>query len=62
MNSFIPIAIPPVMLFSAMGVLSRIDNSHVIARELKRKALHISVGLTGCSLRCPSSCLARSSV
>ncbi len=49
MNSFIPIAIPPVMLFSAMGMLSRIDSRHVIARELKRKALHISVGLTALS-------------
>jgi phytol kinase len=49
MNSFIPIAIPPVMLLSAMGMLSRIDSGHVIARELKRKALHISVGLTALS-------------
>jgi len=43
------IAIPPVLLFSVMGLLSRINNTRVIARELKRKALHISVGLTALS-------------
>jgi len=32
-----------------MGILSRIDNSHIIVRELKRKALHICVGLTALS-------------
>ena len=35
MTSLIPIAIPPVLLFSAMGILSQIDNSHMIVRELK---------------------------
>jgi len=49
MTSLLPIAIPPVLLFSAMGILSRIDNSHMIVRELKRKALHICVGLTALS-------------
>ena len=49
MSSLIPVAIPLVLLFSAMGMLSRIGNSHVIAKELKRKALHISVGLTALS-------------
>ena len=49
MTSLIPIAIPPVLLFSAMGILSQIDNSHIIVRELKRKALHICVGLTALS-------------
>jgi len=49
MTSLIPIAIPPVLLFSVMGILSRIDNSHIIVRELKRKALHICVGLTALS-------------
>ena len=49
MTSLIPVAIPPVLLFSAMGILSRIDNSHIIVRELKRKALHICVGLTALS-------------
>jgi len=46
MNSLVLIAIPPALLFLAMGLLSRINNGHIIARELKRKALHISVGLT----------------
>lgn len=49
MTSLLPVAIPPVLLFSAMGVLSRISNRHAITRELKRKALHISVGLTALS-------------
>jgi len=49
MNAILPVAIPPFLLFSAMGLLSRIDNAHVVARELKRKALHISVGLTALS-------------
>lgn len=49
MNGILPVAIPPFLLFSAMGLLSRIGNTHVIARELKRKALHISVGLTALS-------------
>ncbi len=48
-TSFIPIAIPPVLLLLAMGILSRIGNSGVVARELKRKALHISVGLMALS-------------
>jgi phytol kinase len=49
MTSLIPIAIPPVLLFSAMGILSRVNSSHIIVRELKRKALHICVGLTALS-------------
>jgi len=49
MTSVYPIAIPSLLLFSAMGILSRINGSHIIARELKRKALHICVGLTALS-------------
>lgn len=45
----IPIAIPVLLLMSAMGLLSYIDGSHPVARELKRKALHISVGLAAVS-------------
>jgi len=48
-NSLVPIAIPPVLLFLVMGMLSRIGSRHAVARELKRKALHISVGLTALS-------------
>lgn len=43
------IAVPPVLLLSVMGVLSRINSDRAIVRELKRKALHISVGLTALS-------------
>jgi phytol kinase len=49
MTSFAQVAIAPVLLLSVMGVLSRINNSQVIVRELKRKALHIGVGLTALS-------------
>jgi phytol kinase len=49
MTNLISIAIPPVLLFSAMGILSRINSSHIIVRELKRKALHICLGLTAIS-------------
>ena len=49
MDSLMLIAIPPVLLLSMMGVLSCINNSHLIGQELKRKELHISVGLTALS-------------
>jgi phytol kinase len=48
-SSFIRIAIPFVLLLLGMGILSRIDISGVVGRELKRKALHISVGLIALS-------------
>jgi phytol kinase len=49
MTSLILIAIPVGLLMFVMGVLSQIDSSHLIARELKRKALHISIGLAAIS-------------
>jgi len=49
MTNMVSIAIPPVLLFLAMFALSHIDGSHIIVRELKRKALHICVGLTAIS-------------
>jgi phytol kinase len=50
MNTYlISIAIPPVLLLLAMAALSRIGNSGLVVRELKRKALHISVGLMALS-------------
>ncbi len=49
MSSLVPIAIPVVLLMSAMGILSYIESSRLIVRELKRKALHISVGLAAIS-------------
>jgi dolichol kinase len=42
-SSLVLISIPPVLLLLAMAILSRIGNRGVVARELKRKALHISV-------------------
>lgn len=45
MSSLVLIAIPVALLISVMGILSYIESSHLIVRELKRKALHISVGL-----------------
>lgn len=47
--SLIAIAIPPVLLLLAMGILSRIGSTGAVARELKRKALHIGIGLMALS-------------
>jgi len=49
MSNIAAVAIPPVLLFSAMGMLSQISDGHIIVKELKRKALHIGVGLTALS-------------
>jgi phytol kinase len=46
MSNFFSVAFPPVLLFSAMGMLSRISSGRTITKELKRKALHIGVGMT----------------
>ena len=61
-NSLIQMVIPTVLLLLAMGALSRIGNGGRVARELKRKALHISVGLIALSfplfLNTPSKIIA----
>ena len=49
MTSLILIAIPVGLLMLMMGILSQIDSSHLIVRELKRKALHINIGLAAIS-------------
>jgi phytol kinase len=49
MTSMVSIAIPPVLLISAMFILSRINGKQIIVRELKRKALHICIGVTAIS-------------
>ena len=49
MANMVQIAIPLVLLILAMFILSRINSRHIIVRELKRKALHICVGLTAIS-------------
>lgn len=46
MSNIVAVVIPPVLLFSAMGILSQISDGRLIVKELKRKALHIGVGLT----------------
>ena len=61
-NSLIQITIPPVTLILVMGALSRIGNGGMVARELRRKALHIGIGLTALSfplfLNTPSKIIA----
>ena len=48
-SSWFALAIPPMLLIPAMGLLSRIHSSRDITGELKRKALHIATGLTALS-------------
>ena len=38
--------LPPLLLIPAMGILSRLKSSGAVACELRRKALHVGVGLT----------------
>ena len=49
MSALILVVIPLALLLPAMGLLSRMNSSHIVVQELKRKALHISVGLTALS-------------
>jgi phytol kinase len=48
-SSLFALAIPPLLLIPAMGLLSRIRSSLDITEELKRKALHVATGLTALS-------------
>ena len=38
--------LPPLLLIPAMGILSGLKSSGAVACELRRKALHVGVGLT----------------
>lgn len=44
------LTVPPLLLASAMGVLSRIGGDNDVAQELRRKALHIGIGLGALAL------------
>ena len=48
-SSLFLVALPTLLLFAVMGVLSPNGSSRIVAQELKRKTLHISVGLTALS-------------
>jgi len=41
--------LPPLLLVPAMGLLSMIESSHKIGRELKRKSFHVGIGLVALS-------------
>ena len=46
MNSITALLLPPILLVPLMGILSRFHGTTVLAQELRRKALHVGVGLT----------------
>ena len=48
-SSWFALAIPPLLLIPAMGLLSHIRSSRDIAEEFKRKTLHVATGLTALS-------------
>jgi phytol kinase len=48
-TSLIALAIPPLLLVPAMGLLSRIQCKREITGELRRKALHVGTGLVALS-------------
>jgi len=45
-DTMISLLLPPLLLVPAMGLLSRAGGSGAIASELRRKSLHVGVGLT----------------
>ena len=66
-NSLLALAVPSLMLVPAMGLLSLFNSSRDVGNELKRKALHVTVGLTALSfpiflstpwLVCTATCVA----
>jgi len=46
MNSITALLLPPMLLLPLMGILSRFHGATTLTQELRRKALHVSVGLT----------------
>ena len=44
-DMLLALALPPLILVPAMGLLSRHESSSAISAELRRKALHIGLGL-----------------
>ncbi len=49
MNTLIALLIPPMLLVPAMGLLSAIESSTELGQELKRKTLHVAIGLAALS-------------
>jgi phytol kinase len=48
-DSLFLLVLPPLLLVPAMGLLSMIQSSHKIGRELKRKSFHVGIGLVALS-------------
>ena len=48
-DSLYLLVLPPLLLVPAMGLLSMIRSTHKIGQELKRKSLHVGVGLAALS-------------
>jgi len=44
-ESMLLLILPPLLLVPAMGLLSMIRSTHAIGREMKRKSLHVGIGL-----------------
>jgi phytol kinase len=44
-NSLAALVLPPMLIVPAMGLLSRVRSTSPLGCELRRKALHISIGL-----------------
>ena len=58
-NPFVALLLPSLLIVPAMGLLSRVRSRSLLGAEIRRKALHVSVGLVGLSfpflLREPAS-------
>lgn len=48
-NPVLALTLPSLLIVPAMGLLSRINSRSAVGRELRRKALHIGVGLVALS-------------
>ena len=48
-NPLLALAIPSLLVVPAMGLLSRINAESAVAAEIRRKALHVGVGLAALS-------------
>jgi phytol kinase len=46
LSPFVALLLPPLLLVPAMGLLSSIESCSPVETEIRRKAFHISVGLT----------------
>ena len=44
-NPFVALVLPPMLIVPAMGLLSRVRSTSPLGRELRRKTLHIGIGL-----------------